>query len=383
MAITVTSSPGAYSSASDSMWVVCTSTNSSQPSFKYVFDLQVGGITIASIKLFPDQDGYGILDTAPIIRNYFSSTFNPSGSGLLQGSSAGLHLDYTVNFGEEYIYLGILTTFPNIGTPGNYTAYQYILNPYRTSLSTYANKFLTTRDKIQAKVISGEKFFVTYFNQSLSNVTATIQKLNEDGSNSGSSSTGSGISMAESLLLDLSPTAINSYLGTSFITDNTFAYTITIGSDTIKLTQVCSPRFTPIYLVFQNAWGGYDSFAFRLLSRNSKKFNHKNYDSVDYIRSGGVMNFKDSYNRYYGGMTNFATSIDQSFKVISDYLSVTDYNHGSELLASNEVYYLVNGDYYPITFQTQTWEEKNYNSDKMFNFELSFDLGKTTYAQFR
>lgn len=382
MAITITSSPGSYSSASDSMWIVCTSSNSSQPSFKYVFDLLVGGNTIATIKLFPDQDGYGVLDTASIIRNYFASTFIPTGSGLLQGASSGLHLDYTVNYGEEYIYSGNLTTFPNL-TSANYTAWQYILNPYRTSLSTYANKFLTTRDKTQAKVISGEKFFITYFNASLSNVTATIQKLNEDGTNNGSSSTGSGISTSESLLLDLSPTAINSYLGTSFITDSTFAYTVTIGSDTIKLMQVCSPRFTPVYLIFQNAWGGYDTMAFRLLSRNSKKFNHKNYDSVDYIRSGGVMNFKDSYNRYYGGMTNFATSIDNSYKVISDYLSVADYNHGAELLASNEVYYLINGDYYPITFQNQTWEEKNYNSDKMFNFELSFDLGKTTYAQFR
>ena len=378
MAITITSSPGAYSSASDSMWVVCTSTNSTQSSFKYVFDLQVSGTTVATIKVFPDQDGYGVLDTAPIIRNYFSSTFIPSGSGLLQGASAGLQLNYTVNFGEEYGG----TTYLNL-TTGSYAAYQYILNPYRTSLSSFANKFLTTRDKTQAKVMSGEKFFVTFFNADLANVTATIQKLNEDGTNNGSSSTGSGISTAQSLLLDLSPTAINSYLGTSFITDSTYAYNVTIAGDTIKLFQTCAPRFTPVYLVFQNAYGGYDTMAFRLLSRNSKKFNHKNYDSVDYVRSGGTMNFKDSYNRYYGGMTNFATSIDQSFKVISDYLSVTDYNWSSELLASNEVYYCINGDYYPITFQTQTWEEKNYNSDKMFNLELMFDLGKTTYAQFR
>lgn len=378
MAITITSSPGAYSSASDSMWIVCTSTNSTQSSFKYVFDVQVGGNTIATIKIFPDSGGYGVFDTAPIIRNYFSSTFIPNGSGLLQGASDGLHLDYSINFGEEYGG----TTYTNL-TTGNYTAWQYILNPYRTSLSTFANKFLTTRDKTQAKVMSGEKFFITYFNADLANITATIQKLNEDGTNNGLSSTGSAISTGQSLLLDLSPLAINAYLGSSFITDSTFAYNVTIGSDTIKLTQTCAPRFTPVYLVFQNAFGGYDTFASRLLSRNMKKFNHKNYDSVDYVRSGGSMAYKDSYNRYYGGMTNFATSIDNSYKIISDYLSVTDYNWGAELLASNEVYYCVNGDYYPITFQTQNWEEKNYNSDKMFNFELTFDLGKTTYAQFR
>jgi len=70
------------------------------------------------------------------------------------------------------------------------------------------------------------------------------------------------------------------------------------------------------------------------------------------------MDWKDSSNKFYGGLMNFATSIDYSIKVVSDYLTVTDYNLGAELLASNEVYYAVNGDFYPITMKMDTWEEK-------------------------
>jgi hypothetical protein len=250
-------------------------------------------------------------------------------------------------------------------------------------LSTYANKFLTSRDRNAAKVVQGEKFFITYFNASLANVTATVQNYNEDGSTNGSASTGPGISTGESLLLDLSPTAVNTYLGTAKITDNTFAYSVTIGSDTIKIYQTANPRFTPVMIFFQNAWGGYDTFPFRLLSRQGKKFNRKNYAAVDYIRTEGTMSWKDSSNKYFGGITNFATSIDYTYKIVSDYLSVTDYNLGGELLGSNEAYFASNGDYYPITFKQDTWEEKNQGSDKVFNYELQFDLGKTTFSQFR
>ena len=378
MAITINSAPGAYSSITDSIWFVVSSTNVASSSFKYVFDISINGSKIASIKLFPDSGNFGVLDVAPILRNYFSSGFNPSGSGLLQNANSNLHLDYTIAFGEEYSG----STYPNL-TSGAYKAYAYMLDPYRTSLSAYANKFLTSRDRNFAKVVQGEKFFITYFNADLANATATIQKYFENGSTDGTASTGSTISNQESLLLDLSPQAINAYLGTTKIDDNTFAYSVTIGSDTIKLYQTANPRFTPVKVIFQNAWGGYDSFDFRLLSRKGKKFNRKNYDSVDYVRNGGNMDWKDSSNKFYGGLMNFATSIDYSIKVVSDYLSVTDYNLGAELLASNEVYYAVNGDYYPITMKADTWEEKNQSSDKIFNYELQFDLGKTTYSQFR
>ena len=52
MAITIKSSPGAYSSANKGLYHVVTSSNSTQPNFKFVFDVLINNITIASIKLF-------------------------------------------------------------------------------------------------------------------------------------------------------------------------------------------------------------------------------------------------------------------------------------------------------------------------------------------
>ena len=382
MAITSVSVPGSYTSAHDSLWHIVSSTNVTESSFKYVFDIQVSSATVATLKNYPDSGNYGVLDVAPIIRNYLGSGFNPSGSSLLHYAGSFLFVDYTILFGEEYGG----TTYANLSS-ASAKGWNYSLNPFRTSISTYANKFLTTRDRTAGEVMNGEKFYITYFNANLSAVTATIQKINEDGSNSGSPSTGATLSSLSSLLLDLSPSAINTYLGTSFITDATYGYKVTIGSDTITIKQVCAPRFTPINLVFQNQFGGYDTFGFRLLNRQQKNFKRTTYQTAEYQRNGTAMDFKNSSGVHYGGVQALSTQIDWSYLVTSDYISAIDYALGSELLASNEVYlHLINGgtsDYYPIVMKDTNYQEKVSTSDKLFNYQLQFDLGQKQFSQYR
>lgn len=383
MAITINSVPPSYSSAHDALWFVVTSNNVGLTNFKYVFDIQVNLATVASFKVYPDANNLGIIDFGPIVRNYFQSQFVDDGSGFVRNADGFLHVDYTIRYGEEYN--GV--TYPNL-TSGTYKGWNFSLDPFRTPITTYANKFLTSRDRTNAKVVQGESFLITYFNSDLANtLTATIQNLNEDGSNNGSASTGSNFqpSAVHGILLDLSPASINAYLGTTKITPSTYAYRVSIGSDSITITQTCAPRFTPVQIVFQNQFGGYDQFAFRLLSRQSKKM-----DRQTYTRSGyeinvetKTMDFKDSSNVFYGGKRSFTTGIDYSYLVISDYLTVDDYNLGSQLLASNEIYFQLGGNYYPIVFTGTTWQEKNNSSDKIFNYELNFDLGIKQFSQFK
>jgi len=378
MAITVNTTPASYSSAHDSLFFVVSSTNSTQTNFQYVFDIQVGGNTIATIKNFPDEGNYGILDAAPIVRNYFTSGFSTSGNSLLQYADGFLHVDYTIVFGEQYGG----TTYANL-TSVNSKAWNYSLDPFRSSISTYANKFLTSRDRTTGEVISGEKFYITYFNADSANVTATIQKLTEAGANDGSSSTGAALSTSHGIILDLSPNAINTYLGSTFITASTYSYRVTIGSDSMIIKQVCAPRFTPVQLVFQNKFGGYDSFTFRLLSKESQRTIRSTYRSNEYRRVGTAMAFKATSGVHFGGNQAFAGNVQYGYKVISDYLNATDYALGAQLISSNEVYLFRVEDYYPILMRETSYEEKNDTSDKMFNYELNFDLGVKQQIQYR
>jgi hypothetical protein len=375
--------PASYTSAHDSLWFLANFDNKAQASYKYVFDVFVNSLKVATLKNYPDDGGYGVVDVAPIVRNYLTSGFTPSGSSLLHFAGSFLSVDYSVKTGEEWLgqepILNIVVS--------NEKGWNYSLNPFRTSISTYANKFLTTRDRTAGEVMNGEKFYITYFNSNLSAVTATIQKINEDGSNSGSPSTGGTLSSLSSLLLDLSPFAINSYLGTQFITLGTYGYKVTIGSDTMIMKQVCAPRFTPVKLVFQNQFGGYDTYAFRLLNRQQKNFKRTTYQTADYQRSGNAMAFKNSSGVHYGGAQALATQIDWSYLVTSDYVSAVDYALGAELLASNEVYLHItdgaNEDYYPIIMKDTNYQEKISTSDKLFNYQLQFDLGQKQFSQYR
>lgn len=383
MAITIHSIPPSYSSAHDALWFVVSSNNVGQSNFKYVFDVQVNLATVASFKVYPDRNNLGVIDFGPIVRNYFASQFVDDGSGFVRDADGFLHVDYTIRYGEEYN--GV--TYPNL-TSGSYKGWNFSLDPFRTPITTYANKFLTSRDRTNAKVVQGESFLITYFNSDLANsLTATIQNLNEDGSNNGSASTGTNFlpSAVHGVILDLSPASINAYLGTTKITPSTYAYRVSIGSDSITITQTCAPRFTPVQIVFQNQYGGYDQFAFRLLSRQSRKMDRKTYtrSSYDLNVETKTMDFKDSSNVFYGGTRSFTTGIDYSYSVISDYLTVDDYNLGAQLLASNEIYFQFGGNYYPIVFTGTTWQEKNSTSDKIFNYELNFDLGIKQFSQFK
>lgn len=378
MAITVNSEPASYSSAHDSLWFVVSSNNSTETNFKYVFDVQIGGATVATVKNFPDEGGYGVFDAAPIIRNYFASGFSTSGSSLLQYADGFLHVDYTIIFGEEFGG----TTYTNLTSKVG-KGWNYAVDPFHNSISTYANKFLTTRDRNAGLVMPGEKFYVTYFNADSANVTATIQKLNEDGSNNGSPATGSGLGTQHGLLLDLSFYAINQYLGSNFISTSTYAWRVTVGSDSMVVKQACAPRFTPVQLVFQNKFGGYDSFIFRLLSRQSQRVERSTYKSNEYRRVGTAMSYKASSGVHFGGTQAFAGNVSYGYKVVSDYLSATDYELGSQLIASNEAYLYKGDDYLPIIMRETSWEEKNDTADKMFNYELNFDLGVKQQTQYR
>lgn len=383
MAITINSIPPSYSSAHDALWFVVTSDNVGLTNFKYVFDIQINLATVASFKVYPDANNLGIIDFGPIVRNYFASQFVDDGSGFVRDADGFLHVDYTIRYGEEYN--GV--TYPNL-TSGSYKGWNFSLDPFRTPITTYANKFLTSRDRTSAKVVQGESFLITYFNSDLANtLTATIQNLNEDGSNNGSASTGTNFlpSAVHGVILDLSPASINAYLGTTKITPSTYAYRVSIGSDSITITQTCTPRFTPVQIIFQNQFGGYDQFAFRLLSRQSKQMDRQTYtrSGYDINVETKTMDFKNSSNIFYGGKRSFTTGINYSYSVISDYLTVDDYNLGAQLLASNEIYFQFGGNYYPIVFTGTTWQEKNNTSDKIFNYELNFDLGIKQFSQFK
>jgi hypothetical protein len=231
MAITINSTPEAYPSAHDSLYFVATSTNVAQVSFKYVFDIYINSVQVVRVKLFPDPvTQKGVFNAGNIVRDYISGYFKPNTTQTAFSYTGNdLYIDYEVRFGEEYDG----TTYTNL-TSGTYKAFNFVNPIFRNFSTSYyqpkINTWLTDRDVSAANVQMSEKLYAGWMNTAgtTTNLTLTVQKYLNGGAVDGAASTGSSVTCSAFVLFDLSPAALNAYLGSAFITANTYQYGVKV-----------------------------------------------------------------------------------------------------------------------------------------------------------
>lgn len=392
MAITINSSPASYQSVHEDLWFVVSSTNTAQTSFKYVFDIYIGANLVARIKSFPEPvTAKGIFNAATIVRNYINNYFTPNISTTLFSSvSSDIRVPYTIQFGEEYNG----TLYTNLAN-GSYNAYNYYPNILDgissfngTFYDGYKGQLLTRRDKQNyiTRRDSG-KCFTSILNAAENTNKTWYFTITRYNSGVSTSSTGGNVTVTDFALLDLSPSAINTYLGTSFITSATDYYTLeafetSVSKWTITVYILCEPRYEAIPIHFLNSLGGYDTINFSLVNREQRTIERKSYEEIEWQNGNTVMNRVNSYRVFYGGAKPFATPQTITYTLTSDWLNVTEYNWIKDLIASPEVYLEKSAYFIPVKVNTNTWQEKKRFADKTYNLTLEVELGKT-YSQFR
>ena len=393
MAITINSTPESYPSMHDDLWFVVTSTNVASTNFKFVFEVYVNSTLVATVKSFPDPTtNKGFFNAASIVRSYASSYFNPNTTQtLFSYNGDDIYVSYEVRYGEEYA----ATTYLNL-TSATYKAFNFypalFRDPSTSYFSPYVSKWITSRDRTAIECGYTEKCYASFMNAAGTTqaTTATVQLYNADGSASGSPSTGSSTTMNSFGLLDISPAAINAYLGSTFIPSTAYGYGIKLNyastsSEELKVVISCNLRYTPVPMHFLNQLGGYDTYSFRLLSRESRSMEKKSYEQMNWQYNSGstsVRNY-DSYKKMNAGTNAFSVSQTAAFKLNSDYVSVQDYGWLRELIASPEVYMEKDGYYHPVAVKTASWEEKLRIADKMFNLELDVEYGRKLNSQYK
>lgn len=402
MAITINSTPANYSTMHSGLWFVVSSTNTTQTNFKYVFDVYVNNNLVARVKSFPQPvSTKGIFNASTIVRDYWNSYFKPSISPFTTISYTGsdIYVEYEVKFGEEYGG----TTYTNLEETSKF-AYNYVQDYlYNTSSNiiltpstygtNYAGKYLTNRDKLQIQFPQSLLTTGTLFTSFLSDAENTSKNLRltftkYDGITS-TATTGSNVAWEDFALLDLSPRGINNYLGTTFINDSTLIYSAAarineVQKDYLEVKLSCS-QYDIIPLHFLNSLGGYETFHFTLVNRQTRNIERKSFQRLQYEYESATtaMDMVDSYGRLYGGTIPFTTQQKLTYKLTSDWVNFTDYNWLKELIASPEVYLERNNQFIPINISTTNWTEKKRFADKTFNLELDIDLGLQINSQYR
>lgn len=387
------------------MYFVVSSDNTSQTNFKYVADIYVNANLVARLKYYPDPTSLkAIINVGNVIRNYWASYFKPTISTPTAFSYIGsdIYITYEVKFGEEYG--GV--TYTNLEEVEK-TAYNFYDDYLRSGVSggffnasgynvTAPGTFITNRDKTQLlfdkNKLASQRMFVGY----LASIANTDFDLNLQITtwNGSSSTTYDGSQLLDKrdfVLVDVSPAAINTYLGTTAINSNTVFYDVEMKEDTGSMDYVrvhldCFPRSESYNLHFLNALGGYDTMLFPLVNRQSRTGEKKAYSSSEYVlnSSTNVMDRKNSNGVLYGGSTTFWTEQTMTMRLISNWVNQTDYTWLKELIYSPEVYLeVVSNTFIPVRITDSNWNEKKNFQDKTFNLELNIELSSKVNSQFR
>jgi hypothetical protein len=401
MAITILDTPASYSSMHDDLWYVASSTNSGTTNFKFIVDVYVDSVLAGRSKVFPSPSGsYGVYNASPIVRSYVTNYFEPSGSSILVSSNDKLKVNYIIAVGEEVS--GVVTA--NMAS-GSFSAYNFypplfadilatnaeiplVLSTYYNNLliDNFSDDWLSERSET-VDIEYGDIFYATFFKVTAGSYLGKIEIVNPDetiASTSSASVTMSG----EFNLFNLSAANINTFAGTTLITENTYGYNVflQLGVATtrkIQFRQKCYPKFRQYNLHFLNRLGGWDTMKFALVNRRSTDFQRSAYRRNDWQLVGTQMQNVDTYNRYNETTLNYAIQHKDKYHLISDWVSEQDYDWLQQLVSSSIVYMEVLGAYFPVTVLSNTYNYKLSAADKLFNFEIDIEVGKYINSQFR
>lgn len=415
-------SPEYYPSAHGDLVYVFSSTNYTQPNFKYVLELYDSNTSelIAKLKVYPNPStGYGVFNVGNVVRNYVSSPFAPdltkntwvqSISTFALSLSWQLFEEYGVPLTSTYItsnsndprsntpmnyYYGrIFTTNPSTWAGGNYYwgtmnyRYDFATNRPTNTKVLYSNNVVllpkwvedlssgslcTNRVNLYLSVTSLSGTTTTY-TKSLSQFTLTSYYMNQ---------------------FNVSPQALNSEFGSSVIPSNTNYYEIRmtfklfsgcteLGTTTKRFYIYCEPKYTPITLVWLNKQGGFDSYDFSKVSKRSIDIEKKSFSKLNY-----------SINASTGLMTNYnQTTLNENQVVYdskykeklilnTDIIDEETYAWLGELVVSPNVYIQSGNNFIPIQIKSSTYEYKTKVVDKIFNLTLNAEYDDIINAQYR
>jgi hypothetical protein len=401
MAITIVQEPVDYSSVHDEAWYDVSSTNSSNIGFKYVCDIYIGATIVARIKSFPQPSTLrGLFNVSNVLRNYINNPFTPASSHFAW-SNMGLFVNYSVQFGEEYGG----TLYTNLENRTDVRLYDYAVDYLPTLDRIWTGDGLSYQADYEGQVLSRRQynaiqipnaqlpssFFISAMGLSDVNDFQTTIRHYTNGVWSPYISLGWSYGNDKLMVFNISPYAINQTYGSQLITSNTTKYEIELGDDpqgtfaTLLVTTTCIDKYTPAILHFQNSLGGWDSFSFSLVNRQTRNNESKSFEQAEWqLNPSNLIGRYDSQGVFYGGSKTFSTLQTITYKLISDYVVLPDYYWLNDLIRSTSVYLSVGVDYYmPVTIKTNNWVEKKRYTDKVYNLELDIEISAKTNSQYK
>jgi hypothetical protein len=410
MAYTVLQVPPALSSAHGKQIFCAYSDNVGSANYKYVFDVYIAGVKVATSKISPNPTygGMGIFDAGPIVRSYINSLYFVGGKSCYQGLTVEgkLWIDYTIKLGEEY---GTpVTTYTNIVISASHLAYNtapdlYPVNTDDLGLSSYINKF-TSRMPREVRLSLTDYAFTGILNPASDPQTIVIRTY--DGSGTLIDTVTIGPASHYYAQFGYGPANINAiYPGT--IDDTVSYYTVyyTCGSSTDLITVAldCFKLYKGYALTFLNRLGAYDTWQFKFKSSRSATIERKAYGTNgmnpyfflgDGDAFGGVVPYSlDQYASnggrvFLGAGRTYSVKSKQRFKLTTDFLTDEAFEYLAELVTSPVIYMQFIDPiglliYLPVRINTENYNYLTRANDKLNPLEVEVEILDTYNSQFQ
>jgi hypothetical protein len=376
MAITNLGYPSGSPSVQDTLWHIFDS-NISSTDLKYVVDLYIGGVQQVRVKLYPEPTtGIGYFDAGPIVRNTMTYQWLTPNTNVLMcepNVSGQIGQTYQYRIGEEYS--GV--TYLNLAS-GNVTAYNFVAPTFErkvADLTAYNGKALSNRPNeinaalgdniyIGAKDVSG--LVVSTYNFSNVKIADTTYSL------------GGTKAFAQ---LNVGSPALNN--PTAVITSSVKYYTITIGTSTYIVNMECNPKYTSYNLHFMNHLGMFETAKFDLASRLTMDVQRKTFEKRDYTLGASSVSYYDANKKYVDSKVNYLNKKDHSYKLTMNAPTDDQYEWLAELIDSPQVYFELDGYFYPVIIRNNNFEYSKYVNNRLRVFEVEIDINQTRFSQLR
>ena len=342
---------------------------------RYIFDVYINGVMVLrEYKAIAfGTTVFAYLDVAPIVKNYIQANIS---------SMVLPYIEYQVKYGVEDAITGVITT--NVVTETSYAWYGYpsfLNDDLRADLGGSYLEIMwlsTNRNRILQLYGNYRTYIPIYKSQSYYGSVVewiynslTYQRL--DSTNNGVYNT--AITTAD---LDISQDV---HLLESFAVSGDNIQNIP--NFTIQIDTNCTKN-NPVMLHFLNSMGGFESFLFSGVNRVNTNIERQSINKLGLITtytSTGLdrdVSLDRVANGYLGEVkTNYSNTMTHKIKLVSEYVSETDFLWLREMLASPQVYAQIDNNalMIPVTIETSDWAEKKRGADKIFNLEIDILLG--------
>jgi len=392
--ITIIESPNNWQNLYNEIVVGVSGSNSTQPNFQFLCDVNVSGQTNPVTRLtYPKQPLVGTvkINVADVVKNYVTYDFNAFNTTALV-KCASSEAKYWLEFGEIYDVSGVPTIFANqaqYGTSGSpklgSNAIFDFLNWSKTAFST--GKLLSTSNQVslndnsyREKIRNNQQRFLTFFSLNANDIVIVdLLMYNSTGGSTFSSSFSTYTPQTGIVALNVGDSMLDFFGASGFMSSSAY-YRVDIRNSgdeivftkTIDIDNSCT-QFTNYRLHWLNSIGGFDAFNFNMVSTERIEIDTKEFKKVQQLGYAKTDRLK----------TKYFTKFMESVTLNSDLLSDAEYAALEELVLSPVVMLETSpSTYVPVNVVANNYVKKKYEQGRTIpNMELTIQYSFDNYRQ--